>query len=280
MRTTSRRRTSMSWWRGLLIVVACAFVGQAVGTGYSALKPERFQSGSQVLLTRSSTSALLGLGAPSTDTARLAANNFQVLSSGAVLRSVEEEIGRRLDVRTVQVEGSDVANIIAVAESPDRAQEAVTAYANAFLRERDSRDRQVLMNAREEVEGRLSESTAQLKNVEAELANAATLPEPERLQAEARLGPDRERLLREQLALRDVLLQVALQSAVIESDSDVQVAPPPVTKTGLTQVQSALLGLAGGLVIGVWIVWRRLASPRLGNAQDPTQTHPWRRPEP
>jgi Mrp family chromosome partitioning ATPase len=246
-------------------IVLCMLLGAVLGAAYGELRPERYTAEAQVLLARPASDAVLGTGATASDSARYAANEFQVLSSESLLRAAEERAGYPLDVELNAVEGSDIADVSATATSALKAASDANGYAATYVDLRDRQQRAVLDAATAALERRLDETQDTLNDIDAELARAGA----QRNAVAARLGPTRDSLLRQQSEIRDRLEDLALRASIADSGARITAAVAPTSSSSLSPGLSAVLGLLlGGLIAAGLAVLLERRRGRVVDADD------------
>lgn len=243
--------------RNIVVIVVCALLGALAGAAYALLAPQSFSATAQVLLARPASDAVLGIAPNTSDNARRAANEFQILSGDGLRATAEERLGRILDVDVSAVEGSDVAEVTATASSRSRAVEDANGYARVYVDQRNEDESAAIEAGRRTLDERLAQSLEDLRQVDEDIQDSAALPDSSRAAVLARLTPIRDGLLRQQVQTRDRLESLALRGAVADGGARLTSAVPPRFPDGLSRTTKVLLGLLLGLLLGTWLATAR-----------------------
>jgi capsular exopolysaccharide synthesis family protein len=246
-------------WRRAWVVVLLVALGAAVGYVWTARQPDLYAATAQVQV-RDPNAALLGLGAAQGNTAtgdREINTQLEFIKSTEVRQAAEALLGTTsAPVRGVSasnVSGTDLINIRVVSRSPEVAQRAANAYAEAYVASRKDQLTQVLEDQAADRRTRADELTQRIAAIDAEVAAAGpTISQAE----EDSLDAERQSALAQradlQQAASDFEITASTKSAGVLV---VEPASLPSRPFEPTPVRSAALGGVLGLLLGVGLVF-------------------------
>ena len=229
LRTYLRLARRRKWW-----IAGAALLGLAVSLALSLTQPNQYSATAQVLVQPSGSTASGGVPAAVTPTE--VQTDLRLVTSAPVERAVSRRLGSKPSVSAAEVAQTNVIAISAISSSPSRAALIANTYAKAFvLHQRDAAIREL---------------TAVELQLRTQIRTLGT--QIRKLKGRRRTATERAALLNQQAVLRGQLAQMQVSGAVTTGGVElVTPALAPASPSSPKPLQSGLLGLAAGLVLGL-----------------------------
>ncbi|MEW6155675.1 MAG: polysaccharide biosynthesis tyrosine autokinase [Actinomycetota bacterium] len=212
-------------------VLAVTAVVAGTALGWALLSSSVYEARARVLVTVDRSSSLFGPGVPVLDPNRVVQTEALAFESPQLRDSVRQRVGEAPPVAALQVDQTDVIEVIATAPEPQRAAEVANAYAEAYVDQRRAQAVEELLAAAAQLQERVSA-------LEREVEEAT--------------GAQRDTLIDQQALFRQRLDQLQVDSALRQGGARViSVAVPANSPVSPVPVRSAVVGAAFGLVLGL-----------------------------
>ena len=263
------------------IILAFALVLGLASMGYALTKADQFRASAQLLLL-----APTGVSAEaqgfSDEPDRAIANEVQIFGSEAMQRAVTQELGEGFPGVSATAQGdNDIVVLTSESPDPERAKEAVNAYAAAY--ERLRRQRTVAALRREldaelanvdVKQAQMDETLAPLTEIDARINALPLGPERDALLAQRTLIEENLTVIRENIQSELGVLQnriADLRRAMMQPSGGVDVLNPATTPSEpfFPQPKKDLfVGIFVGLILGLTaaFVWEQLDDAVRGRA--------------
>ena len=234
-----------------------------------------WEATSELLVSPSGTQSLLqGPTTPDSDRARTVATEIQVLESRPVAAAVASQFpefsrapGAVPAVRAEAVGNTDVIAVHVRDKQRRRAAALATAYAQAYLTERNTQLTDAIKAAEAQVQQQIDGLQQQIANYDSEIAGATPDARPTVINT---IGPLRDALVTQQSSLRDRLISLEIQSPLQSADAQLVQAAlvPGAPVSPRKSLEIAIAGLAGLLIAVAVVVARESLDDRVHSARD------------
>lgn len=221
------------------VVIGTAVLVLGGAIAFSLLQDPVYQARAR-LIVETSDESVFGSGQQRPD---LVQTEVEVLRSEAVRDLVAEKLGRAPSVRAEALPASNV--IVVVGESGIRraAAEIANAYAEAYIEHRHTEAVDALLAAATQIQTKIDELEVEIAALNERIAADASLEDD--------LRPNREALVSQQIAFRERIDQIQVDSALTTGAARLATAArPPHDPVRPTPLRNILLALAVGPALG------------------------------
>lgn len=243
--------------------VVLAFVALATGSalGFAAREHKVYQASANVLLQPSPAAEQLGGGATLIISSANVPDQIQVAQSPAVAAPVARKLGYLPPLTVGQVGTTDVMQFTSTAPTAAGAATAANAYANSYITYQATQQAQGSATAIRALQSEILALQAQINQLQGSTPSTSATPTPSAAPS-ATAAPSGSNaaqisaLTQEEASLTQQIGTLRLSGLV--NGTDAVLVSPATVPTGPIRprpVYDALLGLAGGLVIGVLIAF-------------------------
>lgn len=227
-------------WRRKGVVAASVVLLGAVAALLSFLQTPLYEAEVQVLLRPPSSEALLSAtGGYQQDPARKVETEIEVARSDAVRSEVESRLGPVPPAEVTGVGSSDIMEIRARSESPRRAADIATAYADAYIEHQRISAVNDLRDAETKIQAKIVDIQRQIDALEPRTSSGGNTTVRDQLLSQQALFRQRLDDLRVDAELQTGGAQLVTRSA------------PPITKVRPTPVRYGVMAVSLGLLAGV-----------------------------
>ncbi len=234
---TIRRRK----WTILLVTVLA--VGAAIGLSKS--QTPTYEASASVLLQNSTTSAQAALGISGSPTN--VADEIARLHSPSVAGRVRAQLGSAPNVSASNASGTDVIRVTTTSTDPQEAAKVANAYAQAYVQQRQADAINTYLSAAKVVQDQINSLQTQLAALPRPPPNQPGAVNPQATLLESQIG-----LLQQEANTLQTQTALGAGGATV-----VQPATPPSSPSSPRTLRNALVGLAGGLVLGIALAFVR-----------------------
>ncbi len=227
-------------WTLMVVLV----VSIAVAVGLSESQAPTYQASAKVLVVNSPTQAFLASASPSAPPN--IDDEIQRLQSPSVADLVRKQLGQAPPVSGSNLANTDIMLVTASSRAPAAAARVANAYANAYIKQRQTEVANSYLSAATVIQGQINGLEGQITGP-SKPGSPAPAANPQATSLSTQVG-----LLQQQAD--------SLRTEATVGTSGVQLLQPaevPGSPASPNPVRNGLLGLGGGLVIGIALAFGR-----------------------
>jgi len=237
--------------RGIIALAVVVVV--AVTLIASFLQTPVYEATAEVLIQTSGSSNLFNPSTAQPDAARALQTQIQVLNSQPVRDAVKKQLGRAPNVSVAEVAQTDIIEVKAQSTDPKQAATVANAYANAYIKFRQTQAVNDLLAAAAQIQAKVADLQKQIDALNVQLT--AGTPADQAL-ARQNLGPQRDALVTQQSAFKQQLDQLQVNGALQTGGAQlVTPATAPSSPIKPRPKRNAVIAVAVGLIFGIGVAF-------------------------